>query len=76
VVVDAVSVIDVGVPSLTVTVVVAAVTVPDAALMVVVQTPVTVLTGVTSPFWLTVAQEVVPELQLTFPVRFWVEPSL
>lgn len=70
------SVIEVGVPSLTVTVVVAALTVPAAALIVVVQTPVTVLTGVTSPFWLMVAQEVVPELQTTLPVRFWVEPSL
>jgi len=68
--------IDSGVPSLTVTVVVAAVTVPEAALMVVVQIPVMLLTGLTKPLELIVAQDVVPELQETFPVRSLVDPSL
>jgi hypothetical protein len=76
VVVEAVKVIEVGVPSVMVTVVVAAVTVPDAALIVVVQMPVTALTGVTSPLALIVAHEVALELQFTFPVRSWVDPSL
>ena len=70
------SVIEVGVPSVTVTVVVAALTVPEAALIVVVQTPLTVLAGVTSPLELIVAQEVVSELQFTFPVRSFCVPSL
>lgn len=73
---DAVNMIEVGVPSVTVTVVVAGVTVPEAALIEVVHIPVTVLTGVTSPLELTLAQDVVPELQLAFPVRSLVEPSL
>lgn len=74
---DADKIIDVGVPSVTVTVVVAAVTVPEAALMVAVQIPVTLLTGVTSPEGLMPAQDVaLSELQLTFPVRSLVEPSL
>ena len=76
VVVEGVKLIEVGVPSVTVTVVVAPLTVPEAALMVVVHTPVTVLTGLTSPFELIVAQDVGLELQLTFPVRSFVEPSL
>ena len=63
-------------PWLTVTVVVAVLTVPEAALIVVVQMPVTVLTGVTRPFEPIVAQDVELELQLTFPVKFCVEPSL
>ena len=69
VVVEAVNAIETGVPSVTVTVVVAPLTVPEAALMVVVQIPVTVLTGVTNPDGLTVAQDVVSELQFTFPVK-------
>ncbi len=76
VVVEAVKVMDVGVPGVTVTVVVAALTVPEAALIVLVQTPATVLTGLTRPFPPIVAQEVVLEPQLTFPVRSLVEPSL
>jgi len=75
-VVEAVSVIEVGVPALTVTVVVGVLTVPEAALIVVVQMPVMVFTGVTRPVELIVAQAVVLELQLTFPVKFCVEPSL
>jgi hypothetical protein len=69
-------VMEVGVPSVTVIVVVAALTVPEAALMVVVQTPLTVLAGVTSPLELMVAHDVELELQFTFPVRSLVEPSL
>jgi len=76
VVVDAVSTICVGAPSLTVTVVVAAATVPSAAEMVVVQIPVTVATGLTRPLPLMVAQDGVPELHSTFPVKSLVEPSL
>src|ERR1700746_2199539 len=68
--------IESGVPSLTVTVVVAAVTVPEAALMVVVQMPVMLLTGLTKPLELIVAQDVVPELHETFPVRSLADPSL
>jgi len=74
--VDACRLMEVGVPSLTVTVVVAGVAVPKAAEIVVVQTPATVLAGVTKPVLLMVAQLVVPELQPTFPVRSLVEPSL
>jgi len=69
-------VMEVGMPSVTVTVVVAAVTAPEAALIVVVQIPVTVLTGVTSPDGLIVAQVGVSEAQLTLPVRSLVDPSL
>lgn len=76
VVVEGVNVIDVGVPSVTVTVVVAALIVPEAALMVVVHTPVTVLIGLTRPFASIVAQDVVSELQWTLPVKSWVDPSL
>jgi len=53
-----------------------AVTVPEAAPMVVVQIPVTLLAGLTRPDVLTVAQEVLLELQLTLPVRSFVDPSL
>jgi len=59
-----------------VSVVVAAVAVPDAARIVGVQTPVTVLTGLSKPFELIVAQAVALELQFTFPVRSFVDPSL
>lgn len=76
VVVDAVNVICVGVPPLTVTVVVAGLTVPKEALMVVLQIPVTLLRGVTSPLPLIVAQFVLDELQKAFPVRSLVVPSL
>jgi hypothetical protein len=67
---------EVGIPSETVTVVVAALMVPWEALIVVVQTPATVLAGETSPLALTVAHVGSLELQITFPVRSWVEPSL
>ena len=76
VVVEAVRVIDVGVPEVTVTVVVAGVTVPKAALTVVLQTPDTVAAGLTKPELLIVAQLVVLELQTTLPVRSLVDPSL
>jgi hypothetical protein len=76
VVVEAVSVIEVGVPWLTVTVVVALLAVPEAALIVAVQMPLTVFTGLTSPLELIVAQAGALELQVTFPVKFSVEPSL
>jgi hypothetical protein len=74
--VEPVSIILVGVPPVTVTVVVAVLTVPEAALIVVLQTPVMVFTGVTNPPELIVAQDGALEFQLTFPVRFCVEPSL
>jgi len=74
--VDAVSMICVGVPALTVTIVVAALTVPEEALMVVLQTPETFETGETRPLALTVAQLVVDELHRAWPVRFLVVPSL
>jgi hypothetical protein len=67
---------DVGVPSLTVTIVVAGAMVPKEALMVVVQTPLTLAAGVTNPDPLIFAQLVVDELHNTFPVRSLVEPSL
>ena len=76
VVLDAVKVICVGVPPLTVTVVVAALTVPKEALMVVLQTPVTFEAGLTRPPALMVAKLVVDELHKTFPVRSLVVPSL
>jgi hypothetical protein len=71
-----VSLIELGVPSLTVTVVVAALTVPIAALIVVWQAPVTLLAGVTKPVELIVAQLVSLEVQSTLPVKSFVEPSL
>ena len=74
--VEAVRVIEVGVPWLTVTVVVALLAVPEAALIVAVQMPLTLFTGVTSPLELIVAQAGALELQVTFPVKFSVEPSL
>ena len=73
---DAVRLIDRGVPSVTVTVVVAALTVPEAALIVVSQIPETDFTGLTNPLELIAAHEVVLELQFTLPVRSLVEPSL
>lgn len=73
---DAVSVISVGTPSLTVVVAVAGVALPKAALICVVQTPVTVVRGVIKPVLLMVAQVGVAELQIAFPVRFLVDPSL
>ena len=76
VVVEATSVIDVGLPCDTVMVVVAGLTVPKLALICVVHTPVTVLTGVTSPDLLIVAQPGVAEFQKTWPVRSFVVPSL
>ena len=76
VVVDADNVICVGVPPLTVTMVVAGLAVPKAALIVVVQMPTTLDTGLTRPLPVMVAQLVVDELQETFPVRSLVEPSL
>ena len=76
VVVEAVRVIDVGVPALTDTVVVAGVMVPKAALTVVLHTPDTVAAGVSRPVLLIVAQVGVPELQMTLLVRSFVEPSL
>jgi len=76
VVVETLRVMEVGVPWLTVTVVVAAATVPEAALIVVVQTPVTVLAGVTKPAELMLAHAGVPELHSTLPVRFCCDPSL
>lgn len=76
VVVEAVRVIDVGVPSATVIVVVAGVTVPKLALTLVVQIPVTVLTGVSRPEALIVAHPGVAEFHTTFPVKSLVEPSL
>ena len=72
----AVNIICVGVPSVTVTVVVAGVAVSKAALICDVQTPVTVLTGVINPLVLMVAQAGVAELQITFDVRLLVDPSL
>jgi len=67
----------VGVPSETVTVVVAAATVPELALIVVSQTPPeTLAAGVTKPDLLMVAQVVVPELHKTFAVKSCCDPSL
>ena len=69
--------IDVGLPSDTVTVVVAGVTVPILAVIFALHTPVTVLTGLTRPPLLILAQVVdVSELQSTLPVRSLVDPSL
>lgn len=76
-VVEAVRVIVVGVPWVTVTVVVAAATVPELALIVVEQTPPeTLAAGVTKPDLLMVAQVVVLELHKTFPVKSCCDPSL
>lgn len=66
----------VGVPSVTVTVVLAGVAVLKEALICVVQTPATVLSGVTMPLLLMEAQVGVVEPQRTFPVKSRVEPSL
>jgi hypothetical protein len=68
--------IELGVPSLTVTLVVAALTVPIAALMVVVQTPETPFAGITKPVEPIVAQLLSLELHSTLPVRSLVLPSL
>lgn len=76
-VVEAVRVIVVGVPWVTVTVVVAAATVPELALIVVSQTPPeTLAAGVTKPDLLMVAQVLVLELHKTFPVKSCCDPSL
>ena len=76
VVVEATSVIEVGLPCVTVMVVVAGLTVPKLALICVVHTPVTVLTGVTRPDLLIVAQLGFAEFHKTWPVRSFVVPSL
>jgi len=76
VVVEAERVICVGVPPLTVTVVVAGLTVPKDALIVVLQIPTTLETGLTRPLAPMVAQLVVDELHDTFPERSLVDPSL
>jgi hypothetical protein len=76
VVVEAVNVMDVGLPCDTVMVVVAGLTVPKLALICVVHTPLTVLAGVTSPDLLMVAQVGVAEFHKTWPVRSFVVPSL
>ena len=76
VVVDALNVIWVGVPPLTVTLVVAGLTVPNEALIVVLHTPLTFETGLTRPLPLTEAQLVVEELHSALPVRSFVVPSL
>ena len=55
--------IDVGMPSVTVTVVVAGAIVPKEALTVVVQTPLTAFAGVSNPAPLMAPQLVVDELQ-------------
>lgn len=71
-----VSVMELGVPSVTVTVVVAALTVPNEALIVLVQTPEILAAGLTRPAELMVAQDVLLELHDTLPVRSLVDPSL
>lgn len=72
-----VRVIEEGVPSLTVIVAVDELTVPCAAVIVVVHTPPgTVLGGETRPAELMVAHVVSLELHDTFPVKSCVEPSL
>src|SRR5579864_7406416 len=75
----AVSSIEVGAPSVTVSCVVAGGIVPEAALMVAEHVPATDALGVMSPVWLMVPQVWPPELvrlHATFPVRSWVDPSL
>ena len=67
---------DVGVPSVTVTIVVAGARVPEEALMVVVQMPLTFAAGVTNPDALIFAQVFDDELHNTFPDRSFVDPSL
>lgn len=76
VVVDGVNVICAGVPPLTISEVVAGLTVPKEALMFVVQIPITPDTGLTKPLLLMVAQLVVDQLHETFPVRSFVVPTL
>ena len=65
VLVEAIRVIEVGLPCATVMVVVAGLTVPKLALICVVHTPATVLAGVTSPDLLIVAQLGVAEFHKT-----------
>ena len=74
-VVEAVSVMAVGVPGVTVTVVDEALTVPKLAPTVVVQMLTTDAEGVTNPFALIVAHEESDEVQVTLPVKSLVLPS-
>ena len=73
---DTVRLIEVGVPSVTVIVLVAALAVLNEALIVVVQTPETLAAGLTRPPGLMVAQDGLLELHETLPVRSLVDPSL
>lgn len=73
---DTVRLIEVGVPSVTVMVAVAAVAVLNEAVIVVVQTPEILAAGLTRPAELMVAQDVLLELHDTLPVRSFVDPSL
>ena len=72
---EAASVIAVGVPGVTVTVVDEALTVPKLAPTVVVQMLTTDAEGVTNPFALMVAHEESDEVQVARPVRSLVLPS-
>ena len=72
---EAASVIAVGVPGVTVTVVDEALTVPKLAPTVVVQMLTTDAEGVTNPFALIVAHEESDEVQVTLPVKSLVLPS-